>query len=221
MPGAARTTLITLLLLTAWPWAGAAPAPDDILRARVALRFDPDKRCPEVRAAGPDEDAAAVVLFQVGPTGVPSNASVTTSSGSTALDAAAVKCVLALRFQPATQVGDGAPMESWQRISWKAAPVRYAPAAAPAPAASAAAGATVAASATVATPIPPAAAAPGAADVQVCVDGSGQLARTPALTHSSGDAAFDAAAVQVAKSASGSYRSGAGCLQLSLRPAQP
>ena len=48
-----------------------APDPDRVLRARIALRFDPIARCPDVRPAVEEDEVVAVVLFQVGSTGVP------------------------------------------------------------------------------------------------------------------------------------------------------
>jgi TonB family protein len=61
-------------------------------------------------------------------------------------------------------------------------------------------------------------------DVRVCVDGSGKLAQQPTVVSSSGDAQFDAAALRIAQSASGSYRPAAspdsatpsGCVPLTL-----
>ena len=103
--------------------ASGAPAPDNILQAHPALRFDPASRCSDVRPAGPDDEPVAVVLFQVGSTGVPSKATVKASSGAADLDAAATNCVLRLRFQPATRMGDGVAIDSWQQMAWKRARV--------------------------------------------------------------------------------------------------
>jgi len=197
--------------------ATGAPAPDNILQAHPALRFDPASRCGDVRAAGPDDEPVAVVLFQVGSTGVPSKATVKSSSGAADLDAAATSCVLKLRFQPATRMGDGVPIDSWQQMAWKRARVGAVPAAPQAgtPAVSAAPAAAPAS----------AAPAPGTAQVHVCVDAGGSLTAAPTLTHSSGDAGFDQAALQMARAASGSYRAAgaasAPCLQLTLRPEAP
>ncbi len=189
--------------------AAAAPAPDNVLQAHPAVRFDPASRCSDVRPAGPDDEPVAVVLFQVGSTGVPSKATVKSSSGAADLDAAAASCVLKLRFQPATRMGDGVAIDSWQQMAWRRAHVGSAPTPPQA-------GTTAPASA---------APAPGTAQVQVCVDAGGSLTAAPTLTHSSGDAGFDQAALQVARSGSGSYRaagpSPAPCLQLTLRPEGP
>ncbi|HYM27978.1 MAG TPA: TonB family protein, partial [Steroidobacteraceae bacterium] len=79
-----------------------------------------------------------------------------------------------------------------------------------------------------AVPVTASAGAPAgvdAAQVHVCVDARGSLTAAPTLTHSSGDAGFDQAALQVARSGSGSYRAAgsppAPCLQLTLRPEAP
>jgi outer membrane biosynthesis protein TonB len=131
-------------------------------------------------------------------------------SGSQELDAAAVSCVPRLRFQPATRLGDGTAVESWQQTRWTWASTEH-PARANAASQSA-----------------PSAAAALAAEVQVCVDATGKLMGKPRLTRPSGDTQFDAAAVEVAKSGSGLYRAGAmdgkaaaGCLQLTIAPSGP
>lgn len=209
-----RSALAALALAAIGSYtASGAPAPDNILQAHPALRFDPAGRCSDVRAAGPDDEPVAVVLFQVGSTGVPSKATVRSSSGAADLDAAATSCVLKLRFQPATRMGDGVPIDSWQQMAWKRARVSAATAV---PQAGTAAASTAPASA---------APAPGTAQVHVCVDAGGSLTAAPTLTHSSGDAGFDQAALQMARAASGSYRAAgpasAPCLQLRLRPEAP
>lgn len=197
--------------------ASGAPTTDNILQAHPALRFDPASRCTDVRPAGPDDEPVAVVLFQVGSTGVPSKATVKASSGAADLDAAAASCVLKLRFQPATRMGDGVAIDSWQQMAWKRARVSAATVLPQADVATA----------SVAPPAAPAgtASAPGAAQIRVCVDAGGSLTAAPTLTRSSGDAGFDQAALQVARSGSGSYRAAgspaAPCLQLTLRPEAP
>jgi len=249
----------TLVAVGAASAASAAPSPasEDVRQARVALGFSADKRCPEVRSADWRDPGVAVVLFRVGPSGVPSEPSVKSSSGSAALDAAAVKCVQQLRFQPATSWGEGNAVASWQQIAWKwANPQAHhddaaadaSQAAAPAAAAGAAGAAapagtaTAAAASAAALTAAAASAAPGGstvarsaastavpaadgADVRVCVDGSGKLAHEPTVTRSSGDAAFDQAAVRIARSGSGYYppptvngKAVAGCVRLTIRP---
>jgi TonB family protein len=212
----------------------AEPSARDLLPAHPAVLFDPARRCPDLRQAQLDDEGIAVVAFQVSPTGVPSQPSLISSSGSNDLDTAAVSCVMKLKFQPAVSRGDGIAVVSRQAAAWKwarpgdhhadpargAAPPAAAPTAAPTAAVVAAAAAAPAAAA-------PAAAAPAAAAVarqiggsvvRVCVDGSGRLAAEPSIVQSSGDAAFDHAALGVAKAGSGSYRALPGCLELSLRP---
>jgi len=263
------TTLLCAALLTAGAMNAAHAAPDTADRdnarqARFALGYDPAKRCPEVRPADAADAAVALVVFKVGPSGVPSEPSMKSSSGSAALDAAAQKCVLQLRFLPATSWGEGTAVASWQQIAWRwanpqahqddpgaAAGHAAAPAAAAVPAAAPAGTATGAAS-TGAAALTGAAAAtgtavglsaaasapagggapaaggalPGAhdAEVRVCVDAAGKLAQDPTVTHSSGDAAFDQAAVKIARSGSGYYpppvvngKPVAGCVRLAIR----
>jgi len=258
------TTLRCAALLTAGTLsaANASPAPgkqDDVRDARFALGFNAAKRCPEVRAADAADPAVALVLFKVGPSGVPSEPSIKSSSGSAELDAAALKCVPQLRFQPATSFGDGTALASWQQMAWRWAnpqahsaaagpptvPVSAAtaPASAAAPlgtAAGAASTGAIAAGAVAAAGLggvathaqPPGATAAGAAlpaaqeaEVRVCVDAAGKLAQEPTVTHSSGDTAFDQAAVKIARSGSGYYRPpmvngtpAAGCMLLAIRP---
>jgi TonB family protein len=197
--------------------AGTSTAlPDNALPARFALRFDPDVRCPDLRKADPEDEAVVVVVFMVGPTGVPSQPAVRISSGLPALDTAAISCVLKLRFLPATSVGDGNPVSSWQQAAWRwsragrAAQTTGTPGPAPAPPGNQSREAH---------------AGGGAAEVRVCVDAAGKLAQDPQLAQSSGDPDFDAAALQIARSGSGHYRPATGpggnpipgCEQLTVR----
>jgi TonB family protein len=190
---------------------GPAPTPPTSApQARIALASNPLRRCPSLRIASEDDRDVAVVTFLVGPSGVPSRPSLVAPSGSPQLDAAAVSCVAKLRFQPATRLGDGTAVESWQQTRWKWASTEH-PAGANAASQSA-----------------PSVAAALAAEVQVCVDATGKLMGKPRLTRPSGDTRFDAAAVAVASSGSGLYRAGtvdgkaaAGCLQLTIAPSGP
>jgi outer membrane biosynthesis protein TonB len=281
------TTLLCEVLMTAGAMNAAHSAPDSAGRdnarqARFALGYDPAKRCPEVRTADAADAAVALVVFRVGPSGVPSEPSMKSSSGSAALDAAAQKCVLQLRFLPVTSWGEGTAVASWQQMAWRwanpqahpddpgaaaghaAAPAAAAvPAAAPAgtaPAGTATAGTATAGTATgtastgpaaltgaaaatgTAVGLSAAASAPAAggataasapadalpvaheAEVRVCVDAAGKLAQDPSVTHSSGDVAFDRAAVKIARSGSGYYplpmvngKPVAGCVRLAIR----
>jgi len=76
-----------LLLAVQSPLTGAqnppaAPAANDLRAARLGWGSDPAKRCPELRQTVAQEGAVAVMQFMVGPTGVPSRASIHSSSGS-------------------------------------------------------------------------------------------------------------------------------------------
>jgi TonB family protein len=193
----------------------ASAATAATLTARPAVRYDPKDRCPELRVA--DEGDLAVIVFMVNAYGTPSKASVRSPSGVAGLDAAAMACVMKLKFQPATSPGDAQPVDSWQQIG-----LRYA---------SAAQASAVAAPATATAPVAAAVAVAGAAaaghagnrltTVHVCVDGAGTLTQEPHVTRSSGDAALDAAAVKAASSGSAYYhpvgvQGLSGCAEVSI-----
>lgn len=91
----------------------------DFLAAHVAPFFEIDQRCPGLRQAPPDDEGVAVVVFQVSPTGVPSQPTLLASSGSGDLDSAATSCVMKLKFQPAVSRGDGTAVASRQVAAWK------------------------------------------------------------------------------------------------------
>jgi TonB family protein len=205
-----RLDLLTLawLLLAAQPGATVAqnrssvPAADDLISARPAWNSDPAKRCPDLQHAGAPEGAVAVVQFRVGPTGVPSRASIRTPSGSTGFDAAAMSCVLKLHFLPATHAGDGVAVDSWQQLALKSAGSVGAPQTAHCD--------TSPAQTSVVMTDPQELddkkrAQPGPATqragVCVCVDETGKLAQPPVLTDSSGVPAFDKAALELSNSA--------------------
>lgn len=228
MPGVPRVRRLRSLILlgallplapatdagAATPTSTAAPASPQ--RAQIAVRFDPLRQCPDLRVADPEEQNVAIVVFLVGPTGVPSQPTIKSAASSDGLDTASEDCVLRLRFQPATRWGDGTAVDSWQQIAWKWAPARARQAAL----GSAAAKGSNAASGPAADAAPDSA----AVAVRVCVDAAGKLQGAPSIVRSSGDALFDAAAVQIAQAGSGSYRAGtgaaaAGCLELSIKPA--
>ena len=208
--------------------AASSPGPDDVVLARVALRYDPVARCPDIRHADPEDEMVVVVLFHVGSTGVPSQASIKASSRSATLDAAAMSCVMSLRFQPATRAGDGTAIDSWQEIAWRWTRPREhqqagSAAAAPGPAA-------VSSVATHATETRAAVAPPTErkVDLRVCFDEAGRLAREPSVVRSSGDPLLDETALKIARAGSGHYRTesgtnsppAAGCLRLSISPEQ-
>ena len=202
-PFAALTCVIALCALPVVSAAESLPPLTSVLVAHPALRFNPLSRCPELRQVSLDEAGAALVLFLVGPTGVPSRASIKSSPSADGLDAAAASCVLKLRFQPSTRIGDGAAIESWQEIAWKWSP---APAQnnAPAPGTPAAVAAPVADAAVGVAPEGSAVrgdgrSGAGAAELRVCTDATGTV-QQPTLLHSSGDSAFDATAIAFAAS---------------------
>ena len=155
------------------------------------------------------------VVFLVNPYGTPSQVHVRAPSAVAGLDAAAVSCVMKLKFQPATRPGDAQPMDSWQQLGLRyAAPARRAPS-------SASAGAAAGTVALAAGALPAGApAGGGTSGVHVCTDAAGRLTQDPKVTRSSGDPALDSAAVRIASAGAGNYRPvGAqvsGCAQLSV-----
>jgi TonB family protein len=189
------TTLTCALLSTQTNTASAqsAPGPESAQPARTAWRFDPEKRCPDLRIA-PD-GTAAVVVFLVGRTGVPSRTSIKLSSHSEGLDAAAVSCIAKLRFQPAIHSGDGEPVDSWQEMAFDWAAHQPAPATLPATMASDAGARQESSSHET-----------GTVTVRVCTDDAGKPAQVPAIVRSSGNPALDQAAVKIAASGSSYYR---------------
>jgi TonB family protein len=171
---------------------------------------DPLARCPDLRVA--DDGPLAVVVFYVDVAGNPSHPSLRVSSQSEQLDAAALSCVMKLRFQPATRPGDAVAVESWQQMAWRwAAPATAPAAAAPQPVAAA-------------LPVT-AALQDGASTLRVCANEAGQLTQAPTVLRSSGDPTLDAAALKIAKAGSGAYRPEAtlngkplsGCAQVTIR----
>jgi TonB family protein len=192
--------------MRAWPALILAPAlalsvhsvsaqstPQNASEAHPAWTYSVSSKCPDLHAA--DDGPAAVVVFYVNDFGAPSQVSLQASSGTPALDEAAVQCVQRLKFQPRTRLGDGAPVGSWQKIAWR----WQRPATPPVAAAAAPAAAAVAAPAV-------AAARAGATELRVCADDAGRLTQAPTVVRSSGDASLDAAAVKIARAGSGNYR---------------
>jgi TonB family protein len=223
------TTLTCAVLLAVQTNTGAdqsMPRPASVSRAYVALNFDPTRQCPDLRLA---EDGAAVVVFLVGATGVPSRASIKSPSGSESLDTAAVNCVLKLRFQPATRAGDGVAVESWQEAAWRWATQREYPQGAASRASppddQKSIGLTAAKDNNAS--VSPQSSPPKDAKVElhVCSDVAGKLAQDPTIIRSSGDPGLDEAAVAIAKSGSGYYRPAttlggkpvSGCAQLAIK----
>jgi TonB family protein len=230
MQHAPTLTACSLLLAipAAFAPAFAKPPAQDLPEARPAPLYNPVSRCPRVRIA--DEGTIAVVAFLVGSTGVPSQASIQKSSQSKDLDAAALECVMKLRFSPAVRAGEGTPMDSWQQLGWRWAQTPQADGAGAAPTATSAAAAAPAAPAAAPAAVAAGAAAGGAAlagaatssaaagvsgatpsavrpvELRVCADQAGRLSQEPTIIHSSGDPGLDQAAVRIAKSGSGNYR---------------
>src|SRR5271166_5831783 len=92
------------------------PVPDNPLRAQTFLGFNPKKRCPDLRIA--DAGTMAVVVFWLPRSGIPSKIFIKSPSGSSTLDSAAIGCVSILRFAPATTLGDGESIDSWQQMAF-------------------------------------------------------------------------------------------------------
>jgi TonB family protein len=143
------------------------PPPGSVVAARPAWRYDPAQRCPGLEVS--PKGYGAVVEFFVNSSGMPSKAYISTSSHSDSLDAKALECVGKLRFQPAAKLGEGSPIDSWQRIALKA---EEPPPPEPSAAAAAAAPAAAASAATAAAPV---AAASTAAVAPAAVAGTAAL----------------------------------------------
>jgi TonB family protein len=224
-------TLACVVLSVRADISAAETQPVTYIRAQTSLGFNPNTRCPDLRIA--DEGTAAVVVFWLPKSGIQSQISIKSSSGSNALDSAAISCVSKLRFASATRVGDGEPIDSWQQIAFRWAnqgnanetratssqnppsggsrssePIPRAPAQIPANARQEDSG--------------------GQADsvtVRVCVDETGRLVKDPTIVHSSGMTSLDHAAVSIAASGSAYYRPDtssngppvSGCVQLAIK----
>lgn len=200
------------------PTFGGPPKGAELTDATVAIGYDTKDRCPELVQSETQDPEATLVVLIVGPSGVPSQASIKTSSGSDALDQAALSCVTRLRFLPAVRAGEGAAVAAWEEIAWKWGRTHFART--PAPGAAPAAGAAAAGIAT--TTLSAGAARAPQAEVRVCADESGKLVREPVVTNSSGDTGLDAAALAVARAGAPYYRpAGAagvsGCVDLAVR----
>jgi TonB family protein len=189
------------------------PVPERPPWAQTTLGFNPKTRCPDLRMA--DEGTMAVVVFWLLRSGTASQPSVKSSSGSTALDSAALACVARLRFAPATTIGTGDAVDSWQQVAFRwadrgpADETRTSAVSAPA--------------------------GPGSQDdphgqansvtVRVCADETGKLRQDPTIVHSSGVASLDQAAMKIAASGSAYYRpqtasngpAVSGCAQLAIK----
>ncbi len=203
-----RFALLTVLATPAW--GAPPPAGVELREASVAVGYESRERCPGLIQTDVQEPAATLVVLVVGPSGVPSQPSIKSSSGSESLDAAALSCVMKLRFLPAVRAGEGSAMASWQEIAWKWGRGH---------------GAQSPAAVTPGPSLPVPAgphATPGAAEVRVCADETGKLTQDPVVTRSSGDPGLDEAALRIARSGAPYYRpAGAtpvsGCAQLAIK----
>lgn len=211
--------------------AQTQPVPDNPLRAQTSLGFNPKTRCPDLRIA--DEGTIAVVVFWLPSSGTPSQISIKSSSGSNALDSAAISCVSRLRFAPATRLGDGEPIDSWQQIALRWANQGNADETRATTSQNPLWGASRASEPIAGAPEQIAADAreddsggqANSVTVHVCVDETGRLKQDPTIVHSSGKASLDQAAVRIAASGSAYYRPDtssnvppvSGCAQLAIK----
>jgi TonB family protein len=226
--------ILTCVVLSAPAGIRAAqtpPVPDHPLRAQTTFGFNPNTRCPDLRIA--DEGTLAVVVFWLPSNGTPSQISIKSSSGSNALDSAAISCVSRLRFAAATRLGDGDPIDSWQQIAFRwtnqgnADETRAMSSQNPSSGAGrgsepiAGAPAQIAANARQ----DDAGGHANSVTVHVCVDKTGKLEKDPTIVHSSGMPSLDQAAVRIAASGSAYYRPDtssngppvSGCAQLAIK----
>jgi TonB family protein len=202
--------------------AQTQPVPANPIWAQTFWGVNAKTRCPDLRIA--DEGTIAVVLFWLPGGGTPSRISIKSSSGSDALDSAAISCVSKLRFAPATTLGDGVPIDSWQQIAFRWALQGNADQARAKTSEPIAAASTPGAAAANARPVDSSGQA-NSVTVHVCVDETGKLVQDPTIVHSSGVASLDQAAVKIAASGSAYYRPDAssngqpvsGCAQLAIK----
>jgi TonB family protein len=211
--------------------AQTQPVPDNPSWAQTSLGFNPKTRCPDLRIA--DEGTIAVVVFWLPRSGSPSRISIKSSSGSNALDSAAISCVSRLRFAPATSLGDGDPIDSWRQIAFRwasqgnADETRAMTSQNPLPGASRAPEPIAGAPAQITANARPddSAGQANSVTVHVCVDETGRLKQDPTIVDSSGMASLDQAAVRIAASGSAYYRPDSssngppvsGCAQLAIK----
>jgi TonB family protein len=184
------------------------PVPEHPIWAQTSLGQNAKVRCPDLRMT--DEGTMAVVVFWLARSGIASQISIKSSSGSSALDSAAASCVTRLRFAPATTLGSGDAVDSWQQVGFRWVEGH-------AEGISSAAVPTAGASRNQDEPNGHA----RSVTVHVCVDESGKLKQDPTIVRSSGVASLDQAAIRIAASGSAYYRpDGApvsGCAELAIR----
>jgi len=201
------------------------PVPEYPPWAQTTFGFNPKTRCPDLRMA--DEGTIAVIVFWLSTRGIASQISVKSSSGSNALDSAAISCVSRLRFAAATTLGTGDPIDSWQQVAFRwadqghADETRATTSQNPLPVASSA-------SVPIAGALKSQDDSGGRANtvtVHACVDETGRLKQDPTIVHSSGVVSLDQAAVRIAASGSAYYRPDtssngppvSGCAQLIIK----
>jgi TonB family protein len=205
------------------------PAPANPIAAQTSFGYNAKTRCPDLRIA--DEGTIAVVVFWLPNTGTPAQIAIKSSSGSNALDAAAISCVSRLRFAAATRLGDGEAIDSWQQIAFRwasqgnADEARAMSSQNPTSGAARASEPVAGAQAAVNARQDDSARQATSVTVHVCVDQTGRLEQDPTIVHSSGVAAVDQAAVRIAASGSAYYRPDlssngppvSGCAQLAIK----
>jgi TonB family protein len=211
--------------------SAAQTQPVPYVKAQTSLGYNPKKWCPDLRVA--DEGTTAVIGFWLPTSGIPSKISVKSSSGSNALDSAALSCASKLRFASATRVGDGELINSWQQIGFRWADQGNADEARAMSSQNSPSGATRSSEPIAGAPAQMAANArqqnsagqANSVTVHVCVDETGRLEKDPTIVHSSGVTSLDQAAVRIAASGSAYYRpdtssngpSVSGCAQLAIK----
>ena len=225
---------LTCVLLSVGADISAAqthPVPDNPMQAQTTFGFNAKTRCPDLRIA--DEGTLAVVVFWLPSSGTPTQISIKSSSGSNALDSAAISCVSKLRFAAATRLGDGEPIDSWQQIALRWANQDNAEETRAMSSQNPSAGASRAAGPIAGAPTQIAANArqndsggqANSVTVHVCVDETGRLEQDPTIVHSSGISSLDQAALKIAVSGSAYYRPDtssnghpvSGCAQLAIK----
>jgi hypothetical protein len=209
---AATLTCVVLNVPVGAHAAQLPPVPENPLQAQTALFLNPKTRCPDLRIT--DAGTMAVLVFWIPRSGgIPSHISIKSTSGSNALDSAAMSCASKLQFTAAPTLGGGESIDSWQQIafSW-ASPASEATAGAPA-------------EVTANTKQDGSSGQANNVTVHVCVDEAGKLIQDPTIVHSSGTASVDQAAVRIAASGSAYYRPNtapngppaSGCAQLAIK----
>jgi TonB family protein len=224
-------TLTCMVLSVAADISAAQTQPVTYLRAQTSLGFNPKTRCPDLRTT--DEGTAAVIVFWLPKSGIQSQISIKSSSGSSALDSAAISCVSKLRFATATRVGDGEPIDSWQQIAFRWTNQGNANETRTISSQNSSSGVSRSSEPIAGAPAQTATNArrdesaghANSVTVHVCVDETGKLEREPTIVHSSGMTSLDQAAVRIAASGSAYYRPEAssngppmsGCVQLAIK----